>query len=937
MLVCVAAACARNDETQPEARPTELHLLTAHLPQPGRAALDGGGNYLWEKGDALAVWDGASRYSLQASEGGSASADFPCDLPAAGVRYAFFPDDPDAAFGAAGRLTASLPTLQTPSAGGFDRRAPLLLARSADSDFALQAVCGFLRFTISSPGIASVQLRGNRGEALSGQLSAGFDEAGRAVCSVVQACDHVTLLPALGDSFVPGEYWLATLPASLENGYNLSFTRTSDDLSASFQQAAPARIPQGGVLDAGVVDRTLVWSRDEDATLAVPFLIGLSGASLSWPFQEQLPSGTTTASPAYGGIPTVFHLREGVGTGAFEICASTGIAHVSSSSEGLKILGDAGDYILLPAREGMYLAAVTLRAGGAGILRSPCITSADGNDVVGGGASIPVRFSQAGEEWTWRLRGTRPGERYRISFPVPGHYSPGADYSARIQELRLSYSRYPLENPPGEEEPAAAPRDTVPDFSRVGYHAGDRPLPVYPVVRTLSPPQNGEDATALIQEAIDGMTGTGAILLKAGVWNVEGLIYLDRSGVVLRGEGENTIIRACGTRGYKLNDTVIRLGHRSSDRVLDRSSATPLVEDASCGQFWVRVQNPLPFRAGDRVVVYRRPTQEWISAIRMDPFGWDPNSFNLYWERTVEEVDGDRIRLDNPLVMSVTAAFGGGSLIKCSWDRVSESGVEKLCFDSVYDDTLYDETSLYALRWGRYLCDEDHAWYAISVQAAENCWITDVQATHFAGGLASLLNGSRNITVEHCASHHPVSAISGSRRYAFHFHKCETCLVRDCTADMDRHAFVTGFGCPGPNVFSRCTATNMYEDVGPHHHWATGTLYDLVQSDFNITVQDRADAGDGHGWAGANFVLWNCDIIARTDGNSRSGRLVCQNPWASARNWAFGCGPQEAIVNTTRTYTDGLVRPDGEIISPGTHMEHASLYEWQLEQRRVGQ
>ena len=44
--------------------------------------------------------------------------------------------------------------------------------------------------------------------------------------------------------------------------------------------------------------------------------------------------------------------------------------------------------------------------------------------------------------------------------------------------------------------------NTIPDFSRVGYHHGDKSIPVYPVVKEVFPAKEG-DSGALIQQAID--------------------------------------------------------------------------------------------------------------------------------------------------------------------------------------------------------------------------------------------------------------------------------------------------------------------------------------------------------------------------------------------------------------------------------------------------
>ena len=75
------------------------------------------------------------------------------------------------------------------------------------------------------------------------------------------------------------------------------------------------------------------------------------------------------------------------------------------------------------------------------------------------------------------------------------------------------------------------------DFSRVGYMWGDKPLPEYPVRRILEAPVDGADMTAAIQEALDEVEAPGAVLLKAGVYNVLGALVIERDGVVLRGEG----------------------------------------------------------------------------------------------------------------------------------------------------------------------------------------------------------------------------------------------------------------------------------------------------------------------------------------------------------------------------------------------------------------
>src|SRR5688500_9335040 len=86
--------------------------------------------------------------------------------------------------------------------------------------------------------------------------------------------------------------------------------------------------------------------------------------------------------------------------------------------------------------------------------------------------------------------------------------------------------------------------NTIPDFSRAGYGGGGVKIPELPVVVTLSPETKGDDG-ARIQAALDTIAQRpadargwrGAVLLKRGVYRVEGSLVLQAGGVVLRGEG----------------------------------------------------------------------------------------------------------------------------------------------------------------------------------------------------------------------------------------------------------------------------------------------------------------------------------------------------------------------------------------------------------------
>ena len=92
--------------------------------------------------------------------------------------------------------------------------------------------------------------------------------------------------------------------------------------------------------------------------------------------------------------------------------------------------------------------------------------------------------------------------------------------------------------------------NTVPDFSDVGYRNGETAIPTVPVVRTLTPVAG--DNRAQLQAAIDQVAALplqadgfrGAVLLRAGTYPLGGSVVVRASGIVLRGEGQATVLLA---------------------------------------------------------------------------------------------------------------------------------------------------------------------------------------------------------------------------------------------------------------------------------------------------------------------------------------------------------------------------------------------------------
>ena len=471
-----------------------------------------------------------------------------------------------------------------------------------------------------------------------------------------------------------------------------------------------------------------------------------------------------------------------------------------------------------------------------------------------------------------------------------------------------------------------AAQDFFIDFSRVGYMWGEKEIPNYENKIVLNAPADGADATAMIQEALDKVEAPGAVLLKEGLYNVSGKLVINRDGVVLRGEGNGTVVKALG-KSKRALVTIDRPSERMAKRV-----AMVVDKKTPAGQLWVKVDKPSAFKVGDRIAVCMRSNEKWISDLKMDQIArrrpglvlrqWTPGEYIINWERIVVAVEKNKIYLDNPIVMDLELKYMNVPVYQVTRERVTQSGVENILFESEYDPSVTAKIPYGIYKGMKHMSDEEHSWDAIDVKAAEHCWITGVTTRYFAFSLVNLKAGSKNITVKDCVCTQPISYISGGRRYAYSLSGGELCLIEHCRAEHDRHGFVTGAKVPGPNVFVDCDMVQAYSDIGPHHRWASGVLYDNCTTDNLLAVQDRGDYGSGHGWAGVSFVFWNC--VAET--------IVCQSPWISGKNWCVGCIGKK--LPTSRPYTDDLVRPDGEWQSHGKHVEPKSLYRSQLASRQ---
>ena len=479
----------------------------------------------------------------------------------------------------------------------------------------------------------------------------------------------------------------------------------------------------------------------------------------------------------------------------------------------------------------------------------------------------------------------------------------------------------------------------IPDFSNAGYKGGGVALPYVPLKETVWPVLG--DNSDSIQAAIDRVSSLpldengfrGAVLLKMGFYQLDKEIYIRKSGVVLRGEGQSDI----GTILYGKIPTppegrrfwrpaLIKIEGEEGISLIEDSKTTITDDYVAVGATSFHVKSAKSFKVGDQVSIKRIGNEEWIEEIGLDSATvgrnrWKP--FDITFDRIIKNINGNTITVDAPIFTAIESQWGGGEVTKYTDNRIENVGVENLRGISEYDpsvrQTAYgnmDRDDLgedHRYQGEEYFSDEKHYSNFINLTNVKNAWVRNMTALHFANSVVQANAGTKWITVQDCASLEPVSQRWGGRRFTFQMNG-QFCLVQRCVSQKGRHSFVLQGSEASGNVYLECTAINPYSSSEPHNHWVNGVLYDNVKAPLTARFWDYII-----GWAGANIVFWNCE-----------GDYLIQSP-PTAENYSFGHIGVNAVVYNGAL--QDLTKPNGYVESTDKHVAPKSLYLTQLKER----
>lgn len=285
-----------------------------------------------------------------------------------------------------------------------------------------------------------------------------------------------------------------------------------------------------------------------------------------------------------------------------------------------------------------------------------------------------------------------------------------------------------------------SPESRLPDFSYAGYHCGEAPLPNVPrgvSVKDFGAKGDGvADDTQAFLDAL-AKAPTGAIEVPAGRYKITKILELNRSGIVLRGEGpmKSVLYFPITLTDVKPDWGATSEGARTSNYswsggfVWFRAPAARTVSvnvssEAKRGDRAVRVETTKDFKPETRILISQRDPGD-KSLINYLYAGDPGDTKNLKSARAemvcrVTKVEGGTVYFDRPLRFDVKPAWR--ARVGLFTPSVTESGVENLGFE--YPNTPYKghftELGFNAIAMGR---------------VAADCWVRNIRIMNSDSGL----------------------------------------------------------------------------------------------------------------------------------------------------------------------------------------------------------
>ena len=401
----------------------------------------------------------------------------------------------------------------------------------------------------------------------------------------------------------------------------------------------------------------------------------------------------------------------------------------------------------------------------------------------------------------------------------------------------------------------------LPDFSYAGYRFSEKDIPdhkdwkIFDVTDYGALPDDGGYDDQAIQKAIDAAhaySGGAVIYFPAGQYRIapdenrEKYFAITRSKLIIRGAGKNETV---------IFQDKMRVGSRQFrfyPKDLKENKVATVIGKAARESFWITVKDPSNLREGMDVVLKHQSeayTRKYFEGKELSPkwtrlFG-PKGGMQIREIHTIAEIDGNRVRLANPLHIDVEELNGKGFELY-SYPHLEECGIENIHFkgnwSSYPEEFVHHKDGIH-----------DGGWAAISMSNLKNSWIRNCKFEDW--------NETINLRAGYQVSFLNLDIIGKKGHTSIHARSGYGVLIKNCAFNgAHHHGPGTGYGGVG-TVVTQCS---MERDqiIDSHSGQPYATLFDDINGGVFYNLGGPLPGLPHHG---KHLVFWNFQYLSDRD------------------------------------------------------------------------
>lgn len=273
---CDKAIISPDPESQEEevcftaelASPVEIDALT-------RVAVGSSPSIVWSTGDKIGVFNSSAQSEFTLTEGaGETHGKFNGFIDNSygnGPFFAYYPYSASVSKAGSKINGLSVPDFQLATKGSYDPTAAPMVAYTTDKTVYFKHVCSFVKITVANKNedfkyLSRITIKSKNGEAIAGTCSATVNTDNSVIVGDYGAASSSVILSAPSGGFIePGIYYIAVLPATLANGYEVIFDTSKYTYRRILKDGLPARVfERAHVRNLGSFAKDWTWTDVKD-------------------------------------------------------------------------------------------------------------------------------------------------------------------------------------------------------------------------------------------------------------------------------------------------------------------------------------------------------------------------------------------------------------------------------------------------------------------------------------------------------------------------------------------------------------------------------------------------------------------------------------------------------------------------------------------------